>query len=387
MSRLSATLCAAIAALALVAVPVSAQAQPIDSGMAAPAARDTLTVATVDAQLSASEDGSLAVSLESGDNPQAKALASAVQDARPDVLVLTGMDVDPAGDSVAALRENYLAEGQGQAGGITYPYVFAAETNAGAVSGSDLDGDGTIGGAGDSFGYGDFEGQNSMVVLSRHPIDTSSARTFTSLLWADVPGNSLGRAGYTKLAAGSIPLESTSVWDLPVDVNGTTVHVIATSATHAEGQAGSSEPRHNDQLRFLSEYVGGSRALSSVNDDQGRNGAMTAGERFVVAGDLGADAGQNNAGSAAVRSLTQDPSVTSVVPTWGAGVPTADDFWGEGLRRMLVASSQATRTGDLFGRYDYVLPSKTVDAVASGLAQASPDGAQSTRLAWITVGF
>ena len=72
--------------------------------------------------------------------------------------------------AVDVFRTNYLLLSQNGAQPIDYPYVFIAPSNTGVPSGFDLDNDGTVGGANDAFGYGDFPGQHGMVLLSRFPI-------------------------------------------------------------------------------------------------------------------------------------------------------------------------------------------------------------------------
>jgi hypothetical protein len=106
-----------------------------------------------------------------------------------------------------------------------YPYAVA--------TGLDLNGDGTSGTppgdfpyANDAQGFGLFEGQYGMAVLSRFPIDTSSLRTFQTFLWADMPEARLpvtqtGESFYSGDVLDILHLSSKSHWDVPITVGET----------------------------------------------------------------------------------------------------------------------------------------------------------------------
>lgn len=393
MQRLRAAALAALTSAALVLVaPAVAQANISTNASMEPAlsASQTLKVATVDAGLSANEDGAVLASLRSGNDEAAKALARSLQSARPDVVVLTGIDVDSASATVEVLREQYLEQGQEGGDSIRYAYAFAPQTNSGVASGADLDGDGTVGGPGDALGHGAFEGQDSMVVLSTLPIDTSAVRTFDSMLWKDLPGNHVEQAGYPDLVADTLPLQSTSLWDVPLTVNNSTVHLLATSATPAGGSDLAEEKRHLDQLSFLSRYSSGDASLQSIVDDQGRPGPLASSARTVVAGSLGADADQSDPGSAAVQNFLNGAGVGTAAPSWGSDQSNSDVpfMWTEPLRKLLAASARYTRVGgDGAGRLDYVVPSGEIGSVGSGMNRAAKDPTTgvSSRLVWMTL--
>lgn len=393
MQRFRAAALAALTSAALVLVaPVAAHAaSPARTAMEPGSPNSsTLTVATVDAALSGDQDGAMLDSLRSGNNEEAKGLAKSLQSARPDVVVLTGMDVDSSAATVDALREQYLEKPQEGTESINYSFVFAPQTNSGVASGADLDGDGTVGGPGDALGYGAFEGQESMVVLSRLPIDTSAVRTFDSMLWKDLPGNQVEQAGYSSLVADTLPLQSTSLWDVPLSVGGSTVHVLATSATPADGSDAAEEKRHRDQLSFLSRYSSGDESLKSIVDDQGRPGPLASSARTVVAGSLGADADQAQVGSPAVQGFLDRAGAGTVAPSWGASHSSeATPFvWSAPLRKLLADSARSTRIGvQDSGRLDYVVPSKEMRTLVSGLAKAATDQTTgvTSRLVWVSL--
>src|SRR5699024_129116 len=141
-------------------------------------------------------------------------VARVIQQARPDVLVLTGIDVDAGAETAEAFNTNYLAAGAQHRDGMTYPYRYTAPSNAGVDSGTALDRNGPLGGPRDALGYGDFPGQSSMIVYSKYPIETDKVRDFTSLSWSKMPNNSIPD-DVTDLERSMLPLASVSHWDVP----------------------------------------------------------------------------------------------------------------------------------------------------------------------------
>jgi len=381
MSRFRAASVAALASLAMVAGATSAAAA-VDAGYPA-AAPATLRVATVDAGLTRDTEGELAVDLASGGDEQAVQLARAVQRQRPDVLVLTGVDVDPDGVVVDSLRDTYFGAAQDGGRPIDYPYTFAVASNAGLQSGTDLDGDGEIGGAGDAYGYGDFEGQSSIAVFSTRPIDAANARTFNDLLWSKVPGNHLKNSGLGSVARASIPLQSTSLWDLPIGRGSTAIHVIATASAPGHLDGATDEVRREDQLAFLRDYVSGDPALRTVADDKGREGALEQGARAVVAGALGAADPVGDGDPSLERLL--DGSALVDPDQGGTSSGASPSWWGDTLGRMLRASASATRLGAGFGRQDIAAATPSVSVLDEGLSPAVDTEQGSHRLVWVDV--
>lgn len=357
---------AASLCLAGIALPAHAAAPAHTSPSVAPAALEAgpseaedITIATVDAGLSSGTDGATLAALRDGDDAHARQLGKAITEAAPDVVVLTGIDVDEEGATVDALVDRYLKGSDAP----DYRYSYAPQTNSGLDSGADLDGDGTIGGPGDALGPGAFHGQNSMVVLSTLPIDRSGVRSFSDLAWQDVPGNHLSDTEHPAESRNDLPLQATSLWDVPVDLSGTTVHVVATSASPATGEH--AEPvRHRDQLSFLHGYVTGAENLSDVEDDQGRPGPLAEDSQAVIAGGLGADVDRDGPGATAVERLLAPDEKPERAPREG---------WWQRLHTMFADDPGATRSGtepEQTGRLDYVLPTSGLDTIETDTVRA-----------------
>lgn len=345
--------------------------------------KESLRVATVSAGLSEDEEGALAERLEGGQDEAAQMLARNIQKTRPDVLLITDIDTDTHVPDI--FKDQYLAEAQadGEAGSkdlspLDYRYVYAASTNAGVQSGADLNGNGSTGDAGDAFGVGHFEGQRSMILYSRYPIKQDEVRTFNDLIWSELPGNSLDTEKYSKLVRSVLPLNSTSLWDVPLDVDGETVHVVATGLTPDQGE-GADADRRLDQLRFLNMYLSDSDELRDLTDDAGAYGGLEQEANAVVLGALGPDVesldenvGQKRQDAAEELETFLDSGELDVAKPSSAGAQCEDDASPQ-IRTILdfvCATQYATRIGGGTSRSDYVAAANGSTVSKSGIEAA-----------------
>ncbi|MDR7348064.1 3-phytase [Enteractinococcus fodinae] len=357
---------------------VANSAAPADSAAKTPVVAETpedaLRVATYNANLTRESSGELFEELSAPGAEDATAVARAVQTVRPDVLVLTGIDVD-AGDNVAkAFNTNYLAVGGDEHTGITYPYFYTSDSNAGVDSGADLNRDGTIGEPGDALGYGSFPGQSSMIVFSKHPLDEANVRDFTSLSWEAMPDNNMP-ARLTDLERNIIPLASVSHWDIPVEVDGETLHVLATStADSSESTYGTA--RNHDQIRFWQDYL--DPDTEYILDHRGDRGPLPEDDAFVIAGSLKADpTGKGPGDPTAITSLLESSQIIDPEPARTLSVSGL----GRGLLPDTPDAPHHTAPSPLGGdesyRADYVLPSADLEVLDSGVLETdSPASAQ-----------
>ena len=247
-------------------------------------------------------------------------------------MLLNEFDYVEGGAAVDLFRTNYLLLSQNGAQPIDYPYSFIAPSNTGIPSGFDLDNDGTVGGANDAFGFGDFPGQYGMVVLSRYPIVEDQVRTFQNLLWASVPGARLPDDPATAEPAdwysadelAVLRLSSKSHWDVPIDVDGRIVHVLAAHPTPPmfDGPEDRNGMRNADEIGFWADYVAGVDS-SWIIDDAGVSGGLTADAEFVILGDLNSDPldGDSLAGRRSTRCSPSTASRTRNRPATGRSRP------------------------------------------------------------------
>ncbi|WP_426309876.1 endonuclease/exonuclease/phosphatase family protein [Cellulosimicrobium sp. E-16] len=350
--------------------------------------RATLRVATYNASLNRAAAGELEADLSTPDDPQAATIAEVLQRTRPDVVLLNEFDYVPDGRAVDLFRDNYLEVAQGGATPIDYRYAYVAPSNTGVPSGFDLNNDGTVGGGDDALGFGVFEGQYGMVVLSRYPIDTRGVRTFQHFLWKDMPGALLPDDPATAAPADwftpeeleVVRLSSKSHWDVPVRVGRETVHVLASHPTPPtfDGPEDRNGRRNHDEIRFWADYVTPGKASRYVYDDAGRRGGLHPGESFVVLGDQNADPLDGDSVDAAIDQLldhrrVQDPAPRSAGGTEAAALQGGANATHRGDPALDTADFADTAPGNL--RADYVLPSRDLRVRDAGVfwpVQADP---------------
>jgi 3-phytase len=324
---------------------------------------------------------------------QAKNVAEVVQRIRPDVLLINEFDPLQNGDVGVSpgpenlFRDNFLEVSQGGAQPIEYPYAFIAPSNTGVHSGKDLNNNGitvsTPGATGygdDAFGFGQHPGQFGMVVYSRYPIDYDNVRTFRLFKWKDMPGNLIPTPFYSPDEVAILRLSSKSHWDIPIEIDGKTVHFLVSHPTPPvfDGPEDRNGRRNHDEIRFWADYVTPGRS-GYIYDDEGRFGGLKPGELFVIAGDQNSDPLDGDSIPGAIQQLTEHPLVNGKLTPASAGAVEAAALQGGANAthrsdpRFDTADFADGAPGNL--RADYVLPRKTLQLVDAGVfwpVQADP---------------
>lgn len=312
-----------------------------------------IRVATFNTMLFRSEAGMLVDELGTPSQLDPRRVAEIIQRVDPHIILLNEFDYDAAHEALQRLQSNFLGVGQNGQAPIVFPYRFAAESNTGIASCFDLNNDGRaakalgeFGYADDSFGFGQFPGQYGMVVLSKFPIRLDEVRTFQKFLWRDMPGALLPDISVTPAVADwysaaeleVVRLSSKSHWDLPIDVDGEVVHLLAAHPTPPtfDGSENRNGLRNHDEIRLWADYVtpGGAEYLY---DDEGVTGGIGEDVRFVICGDYNADPVDGDSVDRAINQLLENPAVDAAVTPQGA--------------------SGTTDTSTFGLRVDYVLPS------------------------------
>jgi hypothetical protein len=330
--------------------------------------------ATFNASLNRTLEGELIEDLSEPDDVQAQAVAEVIQRVRPDVLLINEFDFDAAGEAARLFQRNYLSIGHNGARPIHYRYRFVAPSNTGIPSGFDLDNNGTVGGPNDAFGFGAFPGQFGMAVYSRYPILRHHLRTFQHFLWRDMPGALLPDDPATPAPAdwysaeelAVFRLSSKSHWDVPVLVGGKVVHTLVSHPTPPvfDGPEDRNGTRNHDEIRLWADYVRPSRS-GYIYDDEGRQGGLKPGARFVIMGDQNADPFDGDSVAGAAQQLLDNPRVnTSLTPTSPGGPEQA---LRQGFANTTHRGDPAFDTADFLDnpgpgnlRADYVLPSRNL---------------------------
>ncbi|HCU67105.1 MAG TPA: endonuclease/exonuclease/phosphatase family protein [Rheinheimera sp.] len=330
---------------------------------ALPVTATELTIATFNVSMEAEnyvEKGQpigpqvLSERLKQGDNPQIKNIAAIIQQVQPDIILLNEFDyiADPQA-GVQLFIDNYLAKSQQGGKPLDYPYFYYNTVNTGQPSGFDLNNDGKVNTLGeDAWGFGFYPGQYGMVLLSRFPIHEQQVRTFQHFKWKDMPGHKTtvkadGSPWFSPDAWQQMPLSSKSHWDIPLNINGKILHILASHPTPPvfDGAENRNGNRNHDEVRFWVDYLSGEEY---IYDDKGHQGGYQAKAPFVILGDLNSSPVEGDAFRDAIKALINHPLVN--------GAPTPSSKGGQ-----LHSNNNphgASHTAGWRMRADYVLPSK-----------------------------
>ena len=289
------------------------------------------------------------------DHQQIKNIAEIIQTVNPDIILLN--EFDNQDDDHQALKTfigYYLNKPQNGQSATNFPYYYQGLVNTGVNSGLDIDGNGEKGKLpGDGFGYGHFPGHFGMALLSKYPIDIDNIRSFQHFKWHDMPnalmpmGPKTNEPWYSKEVWQALKLSSKSHWDVPVEVNGKTIHILASHPTPPvfDGPEDRNGKRNHDEIRFWNDYISPKKA-TYIYDDNGKKGGLQEDQAFVILGDLNASSVDGDALKSGISDLINNNKIQDAMPQSQAGkihTPTNSNakhhtaFW-----RM---------------RADYVLPS------------------------------
>jgi len=384
---------------ASIAIATSSVKQNAVADDAAPTPANTLRLATFNASLYGKSAGEVSARLADGSDPQAISLAAIVQTVRPDILLINEIDYEADARTAKLLVEKYFAIGRDGREGIDYPWIYSAPSNTGIDSTLDLDANGRLGDPGDAWGFGVYPGQYASAVLSRHPIDVDSIRTFQQFRWADLPGAleptfpDSNRKFYSDETWQKLRLSSKNHIDVPIRIGDKTLHVLASHPTPPvfDGPEDRNGCRNHDEIMFWVHYIDGNEALA---DDKGMRGGLTKDASFVVVGDLNSDPVIGDSRHEAIRKLLLHPRVTDSRPVRLPYAENNHKLWEQPLDFAKPSAETATsdfgRTGQL--RVDYVLPSSDMtitDAKVFWPGERDPASqwikASDHRLVWVDV--
>ncbi|MEQ8845022.1 MAG: endonuclease/exonuclease/phosphatase family protein [Phycisphaerales bacterium] len=333
------------------------------------------------------------------DNPRLQRVAEVLQRLRPNIVLVNEIAYDhhgvpgvptdrPEGSNAQRFIDRYLA--QPQAPGLA-PLRYRAvmlPSNTGQASGLDLDNSGQAvttypvparsDAAGnpprqtedgraygnDCWGFGTYPGQYAMALLvdERLEVLQSEIRSFRLLPWSAMPDARRpmlpdGTPWYNDEAWEAMRLSSKSHWDVPVRLpNGAVVHFLCSHPTPPafDGEEGRNKARNHDEIRFWDDYLD-NRAW--IADDRQRIGGLERGRFFVILGDLNADPEKGNDVGDPIGRLLRNPRVQS------RAAP---------VHQEAVEGLAPSDTADFGLRVDYVIPSRGLGVVRSGVWTIPP---------------
>lgn len=372
-------------------LPIFAMAVALFAAVLAPAAAagnsrsgppPEVRFATFNASLNRFNAGDLATELSAPGSAQPNVIAEIIQRTRPEILLVNEFDFDAGNVALDGFNTNYLNVSQNGADPIDYPYRYAAPSNTGIFSGFDLDNSGAAGDfvPNDSFGFGFFPGQFGMAVYSMYPIDYDAIRTFQLFLWKDMPGALLpddpsvpGPADwYSADELDVFRLSSKSHWDVPIEVDGRTVHFLVSHPTPPvfDGPEDRNGTRNHDEIRFWADYIDPARS-GYIYDDDGVSGGLHPSDRFVIAGDQNSDPLDGDSIPGAIQQLLDHAKVNDKSTPSSEGATEQSELQGGindshlGDPAFDTADFSDFAPGNL--RVDYVLPRNNMKIFDSGV--------------------
>ena len=292
-------------------------------------------------------------------HPQIRNIAEIIQRINPDIILLNEFDrIDNNANNIRDFINNYLGVSQHNQQKINYPYFYQGKVNTGVKINSKSNRDKTnkilpV----DAHGFGYFVGHYGMALLSKYPIETNILRTFQKFKWHDMP-NALKpitpntkQPWYTDDIWQALRLSSKSHWDIPINVNGEIVHILASHPTPPvfDGPENRNGNRNHDEIRFWFDYIN-SKQGDYIYDDDHKKGAMKTNQRFVIVGDQNASTVEGDAimtkTSQGIIALLNSDKIQDPLPT-SAG----------GKNHSIGNKYSLYHTASWGMRADYVLPS------------------------------
>jgi len=292
----------------------------------------------------------------SNNHQQIRNIAEIIQHIRPDILLLNEFDYikDPS-KGIEKFINNYLNVSQQGAKAINYDYYYYAPVNTGVSTNFDLDNNGKkSGNMADAYGFGHFPGHFGMVLLSRYPIDIKNIRTFQNFLWSDMPNAIIPKDPKTNVnwynmqEWQALRLSSKSHWDVPVLINGKTLHVLASHPTPPvfDGPEDRNGARNHDEIRFWNDYITPKKS-DYIYDDNGVRSGIAPSSSFVLLGDQNASPDEGGALTQGITSLLTNPLTNDdITPSSVGGQQNSDSKFAK------------NHTAGWKMRADYVLPSR-----------------------------
>ncbi|MCG3125182.1 MAG: hypothetical protein GIKADHBN_03717 [Phycisphaerales bacterium] len=391
----------------VVAIVVAAIASGIGEGQSnqpagdAPPGHLTIRIATFNLGDVRTDD------LKNPEHPRLKQLAEVIQRLRPNVILLNEIAYDmpgvlgvaddaQPGRNAQVFADTFLATPQSPGLWPMQMTGFMRAVNTGVSSGHDLDNNGRIvttyptpaparaDGSrpapvpeateygGDCFGFGTFPGQYGMALLvdRRLAIVDEEVRTFRLMPWDFIPGALLpvtadGKPWYEPVEQADVRLSSKSHWDVPVKLpNGAVIHFLCSHPTPPvfDGPEDRNGRRNHDEIRFWADYIENS---SYIVDDTNTPGGLDKRAHFVILGDLNADPDEGDAYKNPIRNslLTSRRIHTDNPP----------------VSEVAIEGLDPDDTSRFKLRVDYILPSRTLGVVKSGIWREPPQSALTGR--------
>ena len=208
-------------------------------------------------------------------------------------------------------------------------------------------------------------------------------------MWRDLPGHHMPVDFYSQEEIDVFRLSSKSHWDVPVVINGASLHLFVSHPTPPafDGPEDRNGRRNFDEIKFWVHYIENDSALY---DDDGNEGGFAVNAPFIIAGDLNAapDGEVVYENQTAISQLLKHPDIRET-----------NEFTFRQNMQETVPLEKRFETAEFSGgrqmRIDYVLPSTSLTLVGGGVywpfEESDPAGfelaekASDHRLVWIDI--
>jgi len=278
---------------------------------------------------------------------QIRNIAEIIQRVNPDIILLNEFDRTSADhQALKTFIQNYLNVSQNNQSTTNFPYFFQGPVNTGIKTPFDLNCNKVKGEIPqDTYGFGYFPGHFGMALLSKYPIDEKHIRTFQLFKWHDMPhalqpfDPKTKQPWYSNQAWDELRLSSKSHWDIPVQVNGNIIHVLASHPTPPvfDGTEDRNGKRNHDEIRFWHDYITPDKG-DYIYDDKKGFGGLSANkivkegqqQRFVILGDQNASNLEGDAIHSGIGALLNSPLIQDSQPkSLGAKQHATNNKYGE----------------------------------------------------------
>src|SRR5699024_11499354 len=128
----------------------------------------------------------------------------------------------------------------------------------------------------------------------KYPIQSDQVRDFTSLSWSKMPDNSIPD-DVTDLEREVLPMSSVSHWDVPLEVQNETVHILASSNADAS-RSDNDQARNQDQICFWEDDLDDD--TDYITDHRGNQGPIDKDAEVIIAGSVKADPNEQDTADA-----------------------------------------------------------------------------------------
>ncbi len=258
---------------------------------------------------------------------QTQSVLDVIAFAKPDVLVLQGIDWD-AGQVLLMTLSQCLADQ-----GVPLTYHFSRRPNRGLPTMFDQNANGVFGEPEDAQSYGLFTGQDGLAVLSRFPLNLE--QDFTGLLWMQALAPQIPWPDMPELWLETLRLSTTNHYTLRVDApQRFLLGVYAATSPVFDGPEDRNGRRNQDETMFWVHALNG-------------QGPARIDAPFVLAGNANLDPMRGEGRREAIQTLLDHPKLQDPLP----GAVTVD-WQREDLPAMRVS---------------YVLPGRDWRVVDAGI--------------------